>query len=62
MAPFKSKSYNVLKLNFERNKRCQAEMTEMCTRYLIHVIINRQIAYFCETDQLAEFHIVLSLI
>ena len=37
-------------------------MTEMWTRHLIHVIINRQIAYVCETDQMAELHIVLTLI
>ena len=41
---------------------CQTEMTEMCTRHPIHVIIDRQIAYVCETDQRAEFHIILTLI
>ena len=49
----KSKSYNVLKLNFKRNKRncivhCQ---------HKVHVIIDRQIVYMCETDQMADFHI-----
>ena len=31
---------------------------------MIHVIIDHQIAYMyvCETDQMAEFHIVLNLI
>ena len=39
-------------------------MTEMCTRHPIHVIIiiDRQIAYVCETDQMVGFHIVLTLI
>ena len=61
IAPFKSKSYNFLKLNFEQNKHCQAEMTEKRTSHLTHAVINEQIAYVCETDQLAEFHIVLTL-
>ena len=33
-------------------------MTEMCTRHPIHVIIDRQV---CETDQMADFHIVGTL-
>ena len=36
-------------------------MTEKRTSHLIHAIINEQNAYVCETDQLAEFHIVLTL-
>ena len=32
------------------------------TKSMIHVIIDRQIAYMCETEQMAEFHIVLTLI
>ena len=26
---------------------------------MIHIIIDRQIAYVCETDQMAEFHTIL---
>ena len=37
-------------------------MTEMSTRRLIHVVFNRQIVYVCETDQMAEFHIIHTLI
>ena len=29
---------------------------------MIHIIIYRQIAYVCETDQMAEFHTILTLI
>ena len=39
------------------------QMTEMYTRrHPIHVIIDRKIAWSCETDQMAEFHIILTLI
>ena len=59
MASYKSKSCNVLKLNFERDK-LQAEMTEMCTRHPIHIIIDRQIAYMCETDHIARSLFLIS--
>ena len=29
---------------------------------MIHIIIDRQIAYVCETDQMVEFHTILTLI
>ena len=29
---------------------------------MIHSIIDRQIAYVCETDQMVEFHTILTLI
>ena len=29
---------------------------------MTHIIIDRQIAYVCETDQMAEFHAILTLI
>ena len=29
---------------------------------MMHIIIDRQIAYVCETDQMAEFHTILTLI
>ena len=38
------------------------EMPEHDSRHPIHVIIDRQIAYVCETDQMADFRIVLTLI
>ena len=28
---------------------------------MMHIIIDRQIAYVCETDQMAEFHTILPL-
>ena len=31
------------------------------TKSMVHIIIDQQIAYGCETDQMAEFHIVLTL-
>ena len=32
-----------------------------CCLYEFHVIIDRQIPYGCETDQMAEFHFVATL-
>ena len=29
---------------------------------MVHIIIDQQIAYGCETDQMAEFHFVLTLV
>ena len=32
------------------------------TKSMVHIIIDQQIAYGCETDQMAEFHFVLTLV
>ena len=40
---------------------CDAEMTEMyARRHPKHVVIDRKITWSCETDQMAEFYIVLT--
>ena len=56
---FKSKSYNVMKLTDTSEESISVVKLKWlkCARHRIHVIVDRQIAYVCEPDQMAEFHI-----
>ena len=64
-------AYNVLKLNETTTvmsypntvlTHTKSALLLRVSNHLIHDIIDHQIALSCETDQMAEFHIVLILI